>query len=178
MNFRKNNPSESRIVEKLFSSVFTDSEGEAEGLLIGNLVNKLIAETPENDLHIFVAADENQLVGAIIFSRMPTKAESEIFILAPVAVRTTYQGKGVGKSLIQYGVKELKERCAKILVTYGDPNFYSKVGFSPIDEKLISPPHKLSQPEGWLAQSLDGSVIDHSYGKSSCASAWNDPAYW
>jgi predicted N-acetyltransferase YhbS len=109
---------------------------------------------------------------------MPTEKESEMFILGPLAVQTERQGEGVGQRLIHYGIKELKERGIRILVTYGDPSFYSKTGFKQIDEGIIEPPLKLSQPEGWLAQTLDGSPILKVEGKCSCVSALNDERYW
>jgi len=41
-----------------------------------------------------------------------------------------------------------------VVITYGDPSFYSKVGFEPLSEKIIKAPVTLSMPDGWLAQSL------------------------
>jgi len=61
---------------------------------------------------------------------------------------------------------------------YGDPNFYSKVGFSAIDEKLVPAPLNLEYPEGWLAQSLVGDEIEPIAGKSYCVEELNKPEYW
>ncbi|CAD7778098.1 MAG: hypothetical protein KIIPBIDF_00975 [Candidatus Methanoperedenaceae archaeon GB50] len=46
-------------------------------------------------------------------------------MLAPVAVSTEHQRKGIGQALINYGLDELKKRSVSIVVTYGDPSFYS-----------------------------------------------------
>ena len=62
--------------------------------------------------------------------------------------------------------------------SYGDPNYYSKVGFRPISEQVVSAPFKLSQPEGWLAQSLDGGAIKPMQRATTCVEAFNDPAIW
>jgi len=58
--------------------------------------------------------------------------ESEVnaFLLGPVAIHTSYQGKGIGQKLINFGLNTLKENGVELAFTYGDPNFYSKVGFS------------------------------------------------
>ena len=64
------------------------------------------------------------------------------------------------------------------LFTYGDPNYYSKVGFKPITEKLIKAPLKLSYPEGWLAQSLVSDEIQPITGNSYCVEAFNKPRIW
>ena len=61
---------------------------------------------------------------------------------------------------------------------HGDPNFYSKVGFSVITEKLVPAPLKLEYPEGWLAQSLVGHEIEPISGKSYCVEELNNPEYW
>jgi predicted N-acetyltransferase YhbS len=178
MNFRHYNPTESRSIEELFFSVFSKSEGESEGRLIGGLAKELLNRTASEDLFVFVAVEDDEIVGAIIVTRMPTEKEAELFVLAPVAVAAKNQGKGVGQKLIEYGIKELKEAGIKVLVTYGDPKFYSKTGFQQITEDMIQPPFKLTQPEGWLAQALDQNPLQKMEGKCSCASALNDPRYW
>jgi len=178
MNFRHYTPSESRSIEVLFSSVFEESEGESEGLLIGELAKNLLSTTAPEDLFVFVAVEDDEILGAIIVTRMPAGKEAGLFVLAPVAVATKNQGKGVGQKLIEYGIKELKAVGIKVLVTYGDPNFYSKTGFQQITEDMIHPPFTLTQPEGWLAQALDQNPLQKIEGKCSCVSALNDPSYW
>jgi len=177
MEFRHFKSGESEAIESLFTSVFKESEGEAEGRLIGTLARNLIIRTDPGDIFVFVAAEGDSIIGAILLTRMPSEIESEIFILGPVAILTARQGMGVGQKLIKYGIKELKDRGVKIIATYGDPKFYTKVGFEQIKESNIIPPLTLSQPEGWLAQSLTGSPIKVE-GKCSCVSALNDAAYW
>jgi predicted N-acetyltransferase YhbS len=75
-------------------------------------------------------------------------------MLASVAVSTKHQGKGVGQALINYGLNELKNRYVTVAITYGDPSFYSKVGFKALPENVIQTPLKLSMPEGWLGKDL------------------------
>ena len=178
MDFRSYKQGEEHEIESLFNAVFEDSEGEAEGALIGDLVNKLLATTKQEDLYGFLATKADELAGAIFFTRMHSKNETDIFLLAPVAVRTKHQGEGIGKALIKYGINELKERGVRIFVTYGDPKFYTKVGFQQIEERRIRPPFKLSQPEGWMAQFFDANESHTIDGKCSCVEALNNPKYW
>jgi len=178
MNFRPYCESDSEEIQSLFESVFGESEGQAEGAVIGELAKDLLEKTEKNDLLVFVASSDDEIKGTIFLTRMPSEKENEVFLLAPVAVKTESQGHGIGQSLIKFGIKELKENGAKLLVTYGDPAFYSKVGFAPVEEKKIEPPFPLSQPEGWLAQDLDGRHITPSIGKCSCVLAFNNPKYW
>jgi predicted N-acetyltransferase YhbS len=178
MNLRHYCESESEEIQSLFESVFRESEGEAEGAVIGKLAKDLLEKTDKNDLFVFVASRDEEINGAIIITRMPSEKENEVFLLAPVAVKTESHGQGIGQSLINFGIKELKENGSKLLVTYGDPAFYSKVGFNPVKEKKIEPPFPLSQPEGWLAQDLNGKHITTSIGKCSCVPAFDKPKYW
>lgn len=178
MNFRHYSESDSEEIESLFSSVFGESEGEEEGAVIRKLTKDLLEKTEKNDLLVFVASSDDEIKGTIFLTRMPSEKESEVFLLAPVAVKTEFQGQGIGQSLIAHGIKKLKENGAKLLVTYGDPDFYSKVGFAPVEETMIEPPFPLSQPEGWLAKNLIGTEITASTGKCSCVSAFDNPNYW
>ena len=165
-------------IKQLFESVFTESEGQAEGALVSNLVLDLMNSTKGQDIFGFVAKDKEQIIGGIFFTRLSFDAPVEAFILAPVAVHTTYQGKGVGQKLINYGIEQLRENGVKLVFTYGDPNFYSKVGFRCISEDIVQAPLKLTQPEGWLCQSLDGGEIVPITERPRCVGALNEPEYW
>lgn len=168
----------SREVIALFISVFTDSEGEAEGRLIGGLVSDLIKTTDERDLVGFVAISEERVVGSIFFSRLVLPSNKVAFILSPVVIATDKQGKGLGQQLICFGIEHLKSSGVDLVFTYGDPNFYSKVGFKQISESVVKAPLKLSYPEGWLAQSLKGERIGTMNGSSQCVKALDDQRYW
>ncbi len=178
MEYRPHKPSDSSAIEDLFVSVFTESEGESEGILIGNLSKELIAGTDRRDLYGFVAVDKEQMIGAIFFSRLTFEKNIDVFMLSPVAIHSDYQGRGIGQALINYGLREMKSKGVKIVTTYGDPAFYAKVGFRPLSQDVIRPPHELSQPEGWLGQSLTGDSVDPIPGRCSCVKALDNPAYW
>ena len=62
--------------------------------------------------------------------------------------------------------------------TYGDINFYSKVGFSLITEKEAQAPLPLQYPEGWLGQSLNDAQFTPLLGPSKCVAPLNDPNHW
>ena len=164
-------------ITSLFNQVFTNAEGSEEGALIAALVSDLI-ETAAADLLGFVAQDEGVIVGSIFFSRLILSSGQRAFILSPVAVATACQGQGIGQQLINFGIDHLKTKDIDIVVTYGDPRFYSKVGFKPIGEEVIKAPLVLSQPEGWLAQSLNDKAILKSASASQCVAALNHQKYW
>ena len=76
------------------------------------------------------------------------------------------------------GIQQLTKEGVKLVFTYGDPNYYSKVGFRAITEEIAKAPLELSQPEGWLCQSLVGDEIEPIAGNSYCVEALNKPEYW
>ncbi|MBN2460871.1 MAG: N-acetyltransferase [Candidatus Cloacimonetes bacterium] len=178
MEFRAYKPVEAAVIQDLFVSVFSKSEGEQEGVLIGNLVDELVAGTGSQDLHGFVAVDGKKIVGAIFFSRLSFEQDVDVFILAPVAVHSDHQGMGIGQALINHGLQEMKKCGVRFVTTYGAPSFYTKVGFHPISQHMIAAPLELSQPEGWLGQSLADDPIETIPGKCKCVKALNNPVYW
>lgn len=165
-------------IEQLFIKVFSDSEGPSEGSLIGNLVSDLLSSTDAQDIYGFITTEYNQIVGSIFFTRLIFESGINAFILSPVAIHTSRQGKGIGQSLIKFGINYLKEKGVTLVFTYGDPDFYSKVGFKTITEKVAKAPFELSQPEGWLCQSLVGKVIEPISGDPRCVQALNKSVYW
>ena len=171
----KNNQEE---VAQLFTSVFSSSEGEEEGRLIGGLSLELCSNTDNEEIVCIGAYDDKSLVGAIFFTRLRFNDPILVYMLAPVAVSTRHQGKGLGQSLIKYGMNEMKNRSVVVVVTYGDPSFYSKLGFQTLSTDIIQAPLNLSMPGGWLGQSLTEDPIPSIIDRPTCVKEFNDPVYW
>jgi predicted N-acetyltransferase YhbS len=166
-------------ITAMFEKTFSASEGPEEASLIETLVNSMLFSLSGEDIYVFSAVEEEFICGSIIFTKMLYEQDERIvYILSPVAVANGYQGKGVGQSLIKYGLKELRDAGVDIVLTYGDINFYSKVGFYKITELQAASPLALQYPEGWLGQSLKGSQFEPLKGKSHCVAPLNDSRYW
>ena len=178
MNYKILDKNSKEDVTGLFTSVFSSSEGENEGKLIGNLASELSSRTDNKEIISIGAYKDELLIGAIIFTRLRFNDSIKVYMLAPVAVSTSQQGKGVGQALINYGLQELKNRSVAVVITYGDPSFYSKVGFQALSETVIQAPLKLSMPEGWLAQSLTEEPIPTIHERPTCVKEFNDSVYW
>ena len=169
---------ELKDIVALYVEAFSKSEGENEGLVIGELAKALLETTPSQDIYCFVAKQHQQVIGVIIFSRMTFEEPLQSFILSPVAVASVSQKQGVGQQLITEGIEYLKKQGVTLVFTYGDPAYYSKVGFDVITERQIKAPQPLSFPHGWLAQSLSGDDIPILTGDSVCVAALNKAEYW
>lgn len=178
MKFSAYSSGKIEVITQLFAKVFSDSEGQSEGLVIGNLVHDLLASTDENDLYCFVVSENEQIIGSIIFSRLTFENGINAFLLSPVAVDTSQQGEGIGQKLISFGLNALKEDGVELALTYGNPRYYAKIGFTPITEIIVKAPLPLSQPEGWLGQPLVGDEIEPIAGNSQCVDAMNKPEIW
>lgn len=169
---------EHRIID-MFADTFSASEGADEGAVIGDLVRKLLADTPRRDIHVFLAEENGALAGAAIFSRLTYADDTrEVFILSPMAIATNRQGQGVGQALLTHALKELREAGVDVAITYGDPAFYGKVGFQPMTQATAASPLPLSQPHGWIGQSLAETTLAPLKGACTCVAALNDPAIW
>ena len=155
-----------------FLKSFTASAGAEEGGFVSALAADLIKTTPENDIAAFIAHEGDLCVGAVIFTRLYFPQTSRIvFLLSPMTVLPNHQGQG----LIAYALSQL---VGYIVVTYGDPAFYGKTGFATIDPAVLPAPYPLSQPQGWIAQSLTKAPILPLEGPATCAPALRNPAYW
>lgn len=158
--------------------MFTSSEGAHEGKLIGGLVARLSSHVDNEEIIGFGSCENGTLIACMFFTRLRFEEPLRVYMLAPVAVSTQHQGKGVGQALIRHGLDELKSRSVDAAVTYGDPAFYTRVGFEPLSETLIQAPLPLSMPEGWLGQSLTGAPIPRIEGRPACVEEFGDPAFW
>ena len=178
MKLESYNPEQSPEIVKLFEDVFSDSEGQEEGQVIGRLVTELISTTDSRQLLGYVSISDGRIIGCIFFSRLILPSGKIAFILSPVAISSHEQGKGLGQQLINFGIQKLKSLDVELVFTYGDPSFYSKVGFVKIGEDVVKAPKKLTYPEGWLAQSLKSEGITSEVGVAKCVAALNEQEYW
>lgn len=121
--------------------------------------------------------EDNQLIGVVLASRLFFKKPLNAFIITPVAVHPKHQRRGVGQVLLRFSIDELRRNGVELLMTYGDPSYYCKVGFNPVSTEDIQPPLKLSMPFGWIGQMLDGSALRTNAGRCACVKALDDPRY-
>lgn len=77
-----------------------------------------------------VAEVERQVVGHIAFSPVAiSDGTTNWFGLGPVSVNPEYQRRGIGKALIEEGLRRLKKMGARGCCLVGHPEYYRKFGF-------------------------------------------------
>ena len=77
---------------------------------------------------------------------------------------------------LTFGLNELRSKSVDVAITYGDPSFFSKVGFRNLSEDVFQASLKLLIPEGWLGQSLSGQQIPKINERSDYVRQFNDAA--
>lgn len=95
-------PDEARLVERLRAD--------------GDLVLSLVAES------------DGAIAGHILFSRM--EAPFRALGLAPLAVATGQQRRGIGAALILEGLERARAEGWDAVFVLGDPEYYGRFGFS------------------------------------------------
>lgn len=156
MLIRKETEKDFAAIGALLASAFRTAphSQQTEHLIVdalrksGNLTLSLIAE------------EDDELVGCIAFSPVLINGRhSDWFGLGPVAVTPDRQGMGIGSELVQSGIRHLRANDARGCVVLGEPNYYSRFGFTPLpDLKLDGVPDQYFMAFPLTDQSPTGTV--------------------
>lgn len=99
--------------------------GDEEARLVSRLRS-------HRDVLSLVAVADGTLAGHAMFSPVSIRG-SDIVLpasgLAPVAVATAWQRRGVGTQLIRFGLEEVAKAGVGLVVVLGDPAYYGRFGF-------------------------------------------------
>lgn len=172
-------PNRTDALVAVYEAAFAASDGADEGRLVGTLARGLLTRVEQADLRVQATWDGDVATGCIIWTRLRFATEGPVvYLLSPVAVAPGHQGQGLGQELIRRGLDAHRGEGVAMAVTYGSPDYYGRVGFRPVAPSDVAPPHPLSQPEGWLACSLDAAAPTSPRGASRCVGPLDDPAYW
>ncbi|MBY5339338.1 N-acetyltransferase [Rhizobium leguminosarum bv. viciae] len=83
------------------------------------------------DLKISLVAEGGEILGHVAFSPVTIDGAHEgWFGLGPISVKPERQRQGIGKAMIARGLELLKEMGASGCALIGNPEIYSRVGFS------------------------------------------------
>lgn len=90
-----------------------------------------------------VAEQEGKVIGYILLTKLKVKdgeKEYQSLALAPVAVATEQQGKGLGALLINYAHNKAKELGHKSVILLGHSGYYPRFGYKQADSFGIELP--------------------------------------
>lgn len=148
-----------------------------------NLVADLLADPSANPSLSLLAYQDQNPVGHILFTRadlLNVEPFVSCTLLAPLAVVPTAQRQGIGKALIQQGIRHLKERQVELVFVLGYPSYYSRHGFEPASRLGFSPPYPIpdQQADAWMVRALTTEIIGSLSGRVACAKTLDHPEYW
>jgi len=85
-----------------------------------------------------VAENSNKIVGHVALSPVTiSNGSSDWYGLGPISVIPAKQNMGTGSKLMHAALSELKKINANGCVLLGDPNYYRRFGFEPINGLVL-----------------------------------------
>ena len=97
---------------------------------LAHVLRKSSCFIPELD---FVAVQQGRIVGNIMYTHAKIVgddgADYPVLSFGPVSVLPEWQGNGVGSALILRSLSEARRLGHTAVLIYGDPAYYSRVGF-------------------------------------------------
>ena len=155
MNIREEKPSD---IEKIWE-VNTDAFGTKDE---ANIVNALRSS---GCAYIsLVAETEDKVVGYILFTPVELSGNQnnlKIVGLAPMAVSSQYQNKGIGSKLVKAGLERCKSLGYDAVVVLGHPNYYPKFGFIPSVEFGIKSEYEVPDEVFMILELVQGVLKNH-----------------
>lgn len=122
-----------KVIKKAFETVGYSDHDEH------NLVNRLRKSdsfVPELSL---VAERDEEIIGYILFTKINVNKET-LLALAPLAVRTDFQNKGIGSRLVKEGHKRAISLGYKGCIVLGSKEYYSRFGYESAGKFHITAP--------------------------------------
>ncbi len=165
---RPSTPADLPTLMDLYPRVFPDED-------LRPVVTDLL--TGSDPVLSLVACDDNALLAHVIFSPCHTAGPARGALLGPLAVAPDRQRQGLGRAIVQDGLRRLADQDMGHVLVLGDPAYYSRLGFA--TETQVTPPYAL--PDGWApawqSQILPG-LAPLPAGGLTLPKAWMNPVYW
>ena len=155
MNIREERPSDIDGIWQVNAEAF---ETRSEADLVNELRNSgctyisLVAET------------DNEVVGHILFTAVELTGEEntvKILGLAPMAVLSDYQNKGIGSQLVKAGLDICRSLGYDAVVVLGHPDYYPKFGFKPSAGYGIKSEYDVADEVFMVLELFPGSLSGH-----------------
>lgn len=127
------------------AAVYTVNESAFETSSEARLVDALREQA--RPIISLVAENDGEVVGHIMFSPVSLSGHPELSImgLAPMAVNSASQHKGIGSALVRAGIEKCTELRFGAIVVLGHPEFYPRFGFLPASRFGIKSEYKVPE---------------------------------
>jgi putative acetyltransferase len=128
LTIRRESTADAPAIRAVTEGAFSDSEfghqGEAE------LIEQIRANC--SDSLSLVACQDDDVVGHALFSPVEIRIGNRVATgkgLGPMSVAPSHQRRGVGESLVRFGLRLLTDRGIPFVVVLGHPTYYPRFGF-------------------------------------------------
>lgn len=140
-------------VERLIQQVFANEEfsDKQEHLLVAKL---RCGDSFIRELSL-VSELDNKIVGHILFTSAKIISDNSVvdtLVLAPLVVDSRFQKQGIGKKLVNFGLKKALDMGFNSVMVLGDPNYYSRFGFKSACEYGIKAPFEVEDKYFMVAE--------------------------
>lgn len=148
ITLRNERPEDYRAVENITREAFWNlhAPGCDEHLLVHKL-RQSPCFIPELD---FVAVTGNRLAGNIMYSHAhivpPAGKKHKVLTFGPLSVLPSLQRHGIGSALVLHSLKQAAALKYTAVLIYGNPAYYSKLGFVSAKNFGISRPDGIFTP--------------------------------
>ncbi|MGD9854501.1 MAG: GNAT family N-acetyltransferase [Planctomycetaceae bacterium] len=163
IGIRAANVSDYRQVRRILQLAFG---GDAEARLVEGLRadNVVLCE--------LVAARRAVILGQIMFSVLDVTVDDRKVVaaaLAPLAVVSSEQHKGIGSLLVDDGLRAMRQGGIEAVIVVGNPSFYSRFGFSRKKTLYLESTY---QGDAFMALELVVGVLDGTTGSAEYPTAF------
>lgn len=110
------------------------------------------------ELISLVAIEDSKIIGHILFSPVTSDSEIRISGLAPMAVRSEWQRKGIGSKLVKKGLAACRKAGYQAVVVLGYPEYYPRFGFESAKKYGINSEYDVP-PEVFMVKELEEGVL-------------------
>ena len=179
MEIRKSTDADRGEIGKVHIQAF----GEEKGPEIAELVSGMLDDETALPLLSLVAVENGRIIGHVLYTKVVlTQTDTPVTcqILAPLAVVPEAHGKGVGSTLIDEGLRLLKESGVELVFVLGHPEYYPRCGFTPAGVLGFEAPYPIPEEHAgaWMVQELREGVIGSVKGTVQCSDVLNQPQHW
>ena len=146
-----------------------------------SLVDALLADPSAQPVLSLLAEDRGSIIGHALFTNVELVGPDDpptASILAPLAVVPSAQRSGIGRKLIEAGCELLAQRRVRLLFVFGDPNYYTKRGFTAALPHGLHAPYEIQPEAAWMVRALADHALRNIQAKVRCACALAPEKYW
>lgn len=150
--------------------------GEEEGPETAQLAKDFLGHP---DTISISAERDGKVVGNVLFTSFAftDHTDTQCYLLAPCGVLPEYQGRGVGKEIMENSIEHLRSIGTDAIFVLGVPTFYPRYGFVPTD-KQAPYPDLMKATEAWMALELTKGTIKKLSGPTKAIPQFMHPHWW